>query len=259
MSDDQRAIELEVEVPGSPGEVWAAIATGPGISSWYVPHTVEERTGGAATASFGAGPGMEVTGRVAAWEPPSRVVFDGGEEVDGMAFEWTVEARDGGTCVVRLVNSGFGSGDDWDAQFDAMTEGWRMFLLNLELHRKHFPGQWATASLPMALWTTSRDQAWADLTGALGLPAAPAVDERVKVSAGEAPALAGTVVETTAHRLSLLVDEPAPGTAFLAAENNREGISVTVWSYLYGAEGSSAVERDEPRWQQWLTDHAPSA
>jgi hypothetical protein len=30
-------------------------------------------------------------------------------------FEWLVEARDGGTCVVRLVTTGFGSGEDWDA------------------------------------------------------------------------------------------------------------------------------------------------
>ena len=56
MSDDRRSIELEVEVHGSPEEVWRAIATGPGISSWYVPHTVDEREGGAATASFGPAP-----------------------------------------------------------------------------------------------------------------------------------------------------------------------------------------------------------
>ena len=93
MSDDWRSIELEVEVPGRPEPVWRAVATGPGISSWYVPHTIEERAGGAATASFGPEPEMQIAGRVAIWEPPSRVVFDGGEGVDGLTFEWTVEAR----------------------------------------------------------------------------------------------------------------------------------------------------------------------
>lgn len=29
-----RRIELDVEVPGTPEEVWHAIATGPSISSW---------------------------------------------------------------------------------------------------------------------------------------------------------------------------------------------------------------------------------
>ena len=62
---ERREIRLELEVPGTIEEVWDAIATGPGITSWYVPHTVEERQGGAATASFGPGPEMQVPGRVA--------------------------------------------------------------------------------------------------------------------------------------------------------------------------------------------------
>ena len=33
----RRSVEAEVEVPGTPEEVWQAIATGPGISSWFVP------------------------------------------------------------------------------------------------------------------------------------------------------------------------------------------------------------------------------
>ena len=59
---------------------------------------------------------MTVPGRVAAWEPPHRVLFAGAEGDEGLAFEWLVEARAGGSCVVRLVNSGFGSGAEWDAQ-----------------------------------------------------------------------------------------------------------------------------------------------
>ena len=34
---DRREIRLEVEVPGTPEQVWEAIATGPGITSWFVP------------------------------------------------------------------------------------------------------------------------------------------------------------------------------------------------------------------------------
>jgi hypothetical protein len=33
---DRRSIQVEVEVPGTPEEVWQAIATGPGISAWEV-------------------------------------------------------------------------------------------------------------------------------------------------------------------------------------------------------------------------------
>ncbi|MDH4278174.1 MAG: SRPBCC domain-containing protein [Acidimicrobiia bacterium] len=267
-----RSIELEIEVPGTPEEVWRAIATGPGISSWYVPHEVEERAGGAATASFGPEPEMQIAGRVAAWEPPRRIVFDGkvddnidGEsdgEADadvpdaGLAFEWLVEAKDGGTCIVRLVNSGFGAGSEHDEWYDAMTEGWKLFLYNLKLHLEHFSGRTATAMLPMATWADSTTNAWETLTGALGIPAEPTVGQRLEVGAEGTPPLAGTVTRVTPTYLALLVDEPAPGTAFLAAEHQGDQAQVSIWAYLYGPEGAAAVERDEPRWRDWLSRRA---
>lgn len=251
---EERSIELEIDVPGTPDEVWEAIATGPGISSWYVPHEVDGRPGGAASARFGPGPEMEIPGRVAVWEPPNRVVFDGGEGVGGMAFEWLVEGRDGGTCRVRLVNTGFGSGDEWDSQYDAMTDGWGMFLLNLKLHLEHFGGRAASPAIPAAMWAGNRDDAWQSLTAGLGIDPSPAVGDRVAVSSTDTPSLAGTVVDATPWRLSLLLDEPAPGTAILAAEGMGDQVGVSIWSYLYGPEGAAAAERDESRWQTWLDE-----
>jgi uncharacterized protein YndB with AHSA1/START domain len=255
MTDDERAIQLEVQVSGTPEEVWEAIATGPGISSWYVPHQVEERQGGAATASFGPGPEMQVHGRVAAWEPPNRIVFDSGDGAGGLAFEWLIEARDG-TCIVRLVNTGFGSGGEWDGQYDGMAEGWGLFLLNLRLHLEHFRGRAATAMLPMATWPGPPDRAWASLTRALGLPAGVEVGERIRSEAPDGPALAGTVADVAPWRLALVLDDPAPGTAFIAVEGQGDEVTVSVWSYLYGPDGPSIAERDEPRWSQWLERHA---
>lgn len=257
MSDESRSLKLEVEVPGTPEEVWRAIATGPGISSWYVPHTVEERAGGAASASFGPEPEMQVAGRVAAWEPPRRIVFDGGEGVEGLAFEWTIEARDSGTCIVRLVNSGFGDGEEWDAQYDGMSEGWQLFLLNLRLHMEHFRGRTATATLPMAMWDGNRDEAWGALTEALGIPAAPAVGERIEATAPDAPALAGTVADATPHRVALVLERPAPGTGFVAVEMMGGAVAASIWCYLYGDDAPNVAARDDPRWREWLSRQGP--
>lgn len=248
----ERSIELAVEVAGTPGEVWRAVATGPGISSWYVPHTVEERAGGAAMASFGPGPEMQIPGRVAVWEPPRRICFDGGEGVDGLAFEWTVEPRSANRCVVRLVNTGFGQGNEWDAQYDAMVEGWGLFMSNLGLHLEHFGGQTAVSVLPTAMGASSRDEQWAGLTTALGISSTPEVGERIEASSPDAPPLAGTVVEAGPYRIALLLDEPAPGTAFVAVESFGEHAGSSVWLYLYGADGSEAAKRDGPLWQDWL-------
>lgn len=254
--DDRRAIELEIEVPGTPETVWEAIATGPGITSWYVPHRIEEHEGGDAIASFGPDPEMQANGRVAAWEPPRRIVIDGGEGADGLAFEWIIEARDRGTCVVRLVNSGFLVGEEWDDYYDGMTEGWAIFLTHLRLHLEHFAGDHATASLPMASWAGPRDDAWTRLTARLGLDAHPTVGSTVRTTGDDVPPLAGTVAETTPHRISLVVDEPARGTAFIAAEGRGEHVEVSVWSYLYGEDGAAAAERDEPRWRTLLAEGA---
>ncbi len=257
MSGDRTTIELEIEVPGQPEEVWRAVATGPGISSWYVPHTVEEHAGGAATASFGPSPEMHVAGRVAVWEPPRRVCFDGGEGVDGLVFEWLIEAINDNSCVVRLVNTGFGEGHEWDAQYDAMTEGWRMFMFNLRLHLEHFSGRTASSSLPMAMWAGPIEQTWAALTGALGIPSAPGIGERIEVESSGVPALAGTVVDAAPNRVALLLEQPSAGTAFVTAEGFGEYVGVSIWSYLYGDNGAEATERDGPLWQKWLNERGP--
>ncbi len=252
--EPSRSIELEVEVPGTPEEVWRAIATGPGISSWYVPHTVEEREGGDAVISFG--PGMEVTGRVAAWDPPRRVVFDGGEGMEALAYEWLVESRDGGSTVVRLVNTGFGSGEEWDAQYDGMTDGWPLFLRNLQLHMEHFRGESATAMLPGASWPGPQDDALARLLAELGIAGTPQPGDRFEVTAADAPPLAGTVADIASWKVALVLDAPTPGTAFMAAERNGDTMGMSVWCYLYGADGAATAERDFPRWQSWLDSHA---
>ena len=65
-----RAVDLAIEVPGTPEEVWEAVASGPGITAWFVPATVDGRLGG--TCELDSRPGT----RPAAWWPrwPTRAV-----------------------------------------------------------------------------------------------------------------------------------------------------------------------------------------
>ena len=257
MTDNSRSIEVEVEVPGTPEEVWAAVATGPGIGSWFVPSTVEEREGGETVSQFGPGESMTVRGRVRVWDPPHRVVFDGGDEGEGMAFEWLVEARDGGTCVVRLVHSGFGSGDEWNDQFDGMDAGWRMFLHNLGLHRRYFPGQRGLAVQPLGMAAVGLDEAWATLTEALGIPAAPSEGDHVTAGPHTPTALTGTVERAVPRQLILHIDEPGPGTAVVAVEGADGQAAISVWFWLYGADAGDRAPAILEGWQGWLADLFP--
>src|SRR5450755_86035 len=104
----RRSVQVEVEVPGTPEQVWQAIATGPGVSSWFVPCQIEGQVGGKITVSFG--PGMDASSTITSWNPPVSLGAEGSEMSPGgptMATEWTVEARSGGTCLVRVVHSWF--------------------------------------------------------------------------------------------------------------------------------------------------------
>ena len=42
----RRWVQSEVEVPGTPEEVWDAVATGPGVSSWFYPTDIDGQEGG---------------------------------------------------------------------------------------------------------------------------------------------------------------------------------------------------------------------
>jgi uncharacterized protein YndB with AHSA1/START domain len=167
-ASSRRSVEAEVEVSGTPEEVWQAIATGPGISSWFVPSEVEPREGGTAVSHFGPGNSMDSVGVIRTWEPPRRFVVETQEGPGPVATEWTVETRSGGTCVVRVVHSWFASTDDWDNQFEGHEHGWRAFFNILRLVLEHFRGEPCSAFQLMAVAPEPKTDSWNALVAPLG-------------------------------------------------------------------------------------------
>src|SRR3954465_11236749 len=167
----RRWVQVEVEVPGTPEEVWQAIATGPGISSWFVPAAFEERDGKPVALKLSFGPGMESRSVVTAWNPP-RMLAAQGEGWGGsppIATEWSVEARAGGVCRVRVVNSLFASTDDWDDQLESTGLGWPAFIRTLRIYLTHFRGQRSAILQLVAPVAGTEAEAWETLTAALRL------------------------------------------------------------------------------------------
>ena len=108
---------VEVEIPGTPEDAWQAIATGPGISSWLMPTTIEESGGKPIAATSTVGAGMEARATVTAWGAPRK----GCGGAPPIATDGSVEARAGGACIVRVVNRPFSSKDEWDNQLMELT------------------------------------------------------------------------------------------------------------------------------------------
>ena len=247
-----RSVQLEMEVPGTPEQVWQAIASGPGITAWFTPADVEPRLGGAVT--FHWGEGMDSSATITAWEPPHRLVCEDrmfGNDGPPLATEYRVEARSGGTCVVRLVTSLFTDRDDWDDQLKGMEKGWASFLHIMKVYLGHYAGQACTNVRPLATLSGTEDTAWSAFIRALGLAGA-AVGERRAAAGANVPALAGTVERIGAHDLLLHIDQPARGCALLGAYPCGGPVQVSVNLFLYGPGGAEAAAKEVPAWQAWL-------
>ncbi len=259
---DRRSIQLEFEVPGTPEQVWQAIATGAGISSWLFPTEVEEREGGA--VAFHAGPGMETSGSVTAWEPPVRFAYeerDWAPNAPPLATEFFVEARAGGTCVVRLVHSLFATGDEWDDQLKGIESGWPPFFHILGLYLAQFRGQRCSTIRVMGNSDGPESEAWDALKRALGLTGA-AIGQRRTTDATGAPPLSGIVERTGQGKhqydLILRVEQPAPGVALIGAYNWGDQLHTMICFYLFGDRAPGVVARDEPLWRTWMDAHFPA-
>jgi uncharacterized protein YndB with AHSA1/START domain len=257
----RRYVQAEVEVIGTPEEVWKAIATGPGISSWFVPTEVEATEDGTASkviSHFAPDSSMDSVSTVTAWTPPHRFVAESpGERPNdpSVATEWTVEARSGGTCVVRVVHSWFASSDDWDSQFEGYESGWPAFFRILRVYLGSFQGQPCSPFQVMAFTPESTVKAWEILTHPLGLRA-PAEGQRVTSPAG-APRLSGVVECVGAPEypeLLVRLDTPAPGIAHFFAMSMGGNTCVPVRLYLYGDQAPAVAAREEPVWQAWITE-----
>ncbi|HZF13218.1 MAG TPA: hypothetical protein VFE33_30875 [Thermoanaerobaculia bacterium] len=113
-ANGRRWISVEVEVPGTPEQVWEAIATGPGVSSWFVPTRFHTREDGVGVVTSSFGPGMESVAIGTVWDPPRHFAKESPGMTPGsppLATEWFVEVLSGSTCRPE-VGEEIGGGDE---------------------------------------------------------------------------------------------------------------------------------------------------
>lgn len=240
---------LELTVPGTPEEVWDTIGTTEGQTAWAFPAEIDEHRVTIHREPFGP----DVTGPVVALERPHRFAYEEPVSSDApvLAVEFLVEARDQGTCVVRVVTAFADAGEEWEDLLDGITEGWRMALVILRAYLTHFAGRKSTTV--EATFNTGRPYAERDvvagrLFGGLGL-AGLAAGDAFRTPSG-APTLAGTVEYTSPGYFLLRADEPSPALyAISAFPMATPGVSLNVVGHLYDGGEAGVTER----WQQWLS------
>ena len=257
----RRSVRTAFEVPGSPEEVWQAIATGPGISSWLMPAEFEARDGKPATLKLDFGAGVQPCATVTTWDPPSTYASQADGLVPGsppIATEWHIEARAGGTCVLRIVHSLFAATDDWDDQLEHIESGWSAFLVTLQVHLRHFRGQRAALMRWMVPVTSTQGQAWETLVAAWGLEGASA-GQRWAAPA-DIPSASGVVeyVNAAPNDALIRLQEPVAGVVALGTVDMDGSCRVGMNVYLYGDQAAAIAARDRPLWQAWIDARFPA-
>ncbi len=235
----------QAEVPASPEDAWAAIATGPGIDSWFMGRNeVQAGEGGVVRTVFGEyAPELPISG----WEPGRRLAYGSGRAPDGrsIAYEFLIEGRAGGSTVLRTVTSGFLPGDDWAEEFEAMRLGGELYFRTLVEYLTYFAGRFAvpvTAFGPPGT-TWARDRAL--LCRALGLAGPPAPGDLVTVTGEDGQAAGGLVYAVNAHAIGVRTADA------LYRFMRGFGRPVIAAHHLFGADAEPDAARQA--WEAWLS------
>jgi uncharacterized protein YndB with AHSA1/START domain len=143
-----KALIFEVTIPAPRAAVWQAFATSDGLSTWLTPGAVVDlRIGGEWTAHFPGGstgggtilsfvPEREMTMSAMAPEQFPTVRADR----TTARFEFVAK---GESTVVRLVQTGWKTGAEWDRAYDYLAQGNAQLLETLLRRFVNGPIDWA--------------------------------------------------------------------------------------------------------------------
>jgi uncharacterized protein YndB with AHSA1/START domain len=234
----------QVEVDATPEQVWQAIATGPGIDSWFMGRNEVDAAHKTVRQSFG---GYQPDHPITEWEPMRRLAYGGGEAPDGrfIAYEFLIEGRDRSSTVLRMATSGFLPGDDWAEEFEAMRNGGAVFFATLTEYLRHFAGRTAVPLTVFGPAVADWPAAWRTLTQAFGLDRPAQVGDRVSITPDGAD---GEVYFVNAQTLGVRTADRL--YRFL------EGLGGPIVAcHSVFTPGFTETDRDaaELAWQSWLT------
>lgn len=238
-------IRKEIEVDASPEEVWQAIATGPGITSWFMPHEVEPGEGGKVRLTV---EGYETSADITAWEPHKRLAYRGETAQDGTvhAMEYLIEGRDGAATVLRFVHSGF-LGEDWSDEYEAgLAHGWDLYLHTLREYLTHFAGRPVTFVNANGPAASAAPDGWSTLWAGLGLAGPVEVGQAVRLTPAGLPPLAGVVDYLGDEFLGVRTEDGLYRFHGMA----RMGMPIAVGHHIY-RDDLDRTEADRA-WTAWL-------
>ncbi|MEU8296415.1 SRPBCC domain-containing protein [Micromonospora sp. NPDC048909] len=240
-------LQKDIELAATPEQVWEAIATGPGIDSWFMGRSqVEPREGGRTSLTM-AGHVDEAT--VTAWEPGKRFAnrTEPGPDGSFMAIEYLIEGREQGGTVLRLVQSGV-LGDNWETEYEAMQTGWNMYLGSLAAYLEHFPGRTGVPVTAFRPEAGRPEQVWAAVADAFGIAGPITEGAKARLTIDGLPPIEG-VVDLAGLPTYVGVRTDDALYRFLHSGTERGNVLV-LGHHVFTADADSS--RTEQAWQDWV-------
>jgi len=147
-STPEKALIFEVTIPASRAAVWQAFTTSDGLSTWLTPGAVVDlRKGGEWTAHFPGG--KTGGGTILSFVPERQVILSAmaPEQFPTVRAEGTTATfefiANGESTVVRLVQTGWKTGEEWDKAYDYLAQGNAQLLETLRRRFVSGPLDWA--------------------------------------------------------------------------------------------------------------------
>ena len=238
-------IARDIEVDAGPDRVWEAISNGRAWDSWFMGRNeIERREGGAVRWSIG---GFTAESTITAWDPPRRFTSTGLEGPDGSThqFDYRIDEREGGGSTIRYVHSGQ-LGGDWEAEYEAMSEGDPMYLAKLAEYITYFSGRFATPIDVRGPTASDRELVLGTFRHALGLPEKVEEGDQVRLTPEGLAPIEGTI--------------DCVSQSFLGVRS-----ADAMYRFIYGFDGSAMVghhlfadgvdqQQAEEAWGSWLAN-----
>jgi uncharacterized protein YndB with AHSA1/START domain len=136
-----RMLQAEMRTKATPEQVWEAWADPHKIAQWFVDRALGDAKAGNVVTWFFDDFGFELPYKVLEAEPGKSFVLKW-EPPNGPAgiHEVRIE-RKGGETLMRMIESGFKEGAEWDEEYEGVNCGWKNALAILKLYLENYFGQ----------------------------------------------------------------------------------------------------------------------
>jgi uncharacterized protein YndB with AHSA1/START domain len=247
-----RKIEKQIEIAAPAETVWKALTNAEELKRWFpLEARIEPGMGGKIMLSWG--PEWEGTAPIEIWEPNRRFRWIESGSGQPVTVEWTIETR-GGKTILRLTQSSFSSGADWENEFyDSTNYGWLFMLTNLRHYLERHAGEPRAVAWPRRKVELPRETVYEKLVGPGGIFTEGAAGNLV---AGNLYSLRVATGETWSGRVEFViplrgfcvtVESLNDALAWLTIEGSGPEHDAQLWFSTYGLPQARMGEL-ESRW-----------